>query len=120
MIFSRIKKDKFWTQLVTKERVDEALQLSFEQPVVIFKHSVRCGVSHRAEHLLKTDWNDFQLPFYYLDLIKNRAVSNYVADLTDVRHQSPQIIILYNGKVLAHTSHHNISMDWIRQQVANT
>lgn len=108
-----------WQNLNSLEQIDEIKKQSEDKPVVIFKHSTRCGISHMAQHNLEGRW-DFQpeeLHFYYLDLIRNRPVSNAVAETFDVRHQSPQILIIRNGEVDYHTSHHLISVETIRKQI---
>ncbi len=109
-----------WQNLNSLEQIDEIKKLSEDKPVVIFKHSTRCGVSHMAQHQLERDWN-FQpeeLDFFYLDLIRHRPVSNAVAETFEVRHQSPQILIIKNGEVAFHTSHHRIGVEIIRKQIA--
>lgn len=101
-----------WKVLDSIEQLEELKNLSENRPVAIFKHSTRCGISHMAKHQLEKDW-DFapgELDFYFLDLIRHRAVSNAVADTFGVVHQSPQVILLRNGKAVYHTSHHRIGV----------
>jgi len=57
-----------------------------------------------------------ELDFYYLDLITYRALSNKVADQYDVSHESPQILLIRNGKCVYDESHLGISMDDIIEQ----
>ena len=109
-----------WKNLNRLDQIEEMIERSKQKPVVIFKHSTRCGVSHLAQHNLERDWN-FQpedLDFYYLDLIRYRPVSNEVAKTFGVTHQSPQIIVLKDGEVSYHTSHHMISGDVLRKAVS--
>lgn len=56
---------------------------------------------------------------YFLDLIAYRNISNLVADTLDVVHESPQILILKNGKCIYDSSHINISYDVIKAQTLN-
>jgi len=100
-----------WKILVQPEQLDELREASYQKPVVIFKHSTRCGISAHAKFRLEREWNfsTDELDFYYLDLIAYRPVSNQIAVDFGVTHQSPQIILLRNGKAVFDTSHHQIS-----------
>lgn len=46
---------------------------------------------------------------YYLDLIANRDVSNKIEEVLHVEHQSPQLILIKNGKSIYDTSHMGIN-----------
>ena len=83
---------------------------SFQKPVVLFKHSTRCSISSMAKGRLERSWSfpEKDVTPYYLDLIKYRAVSNEIADLFHVRHESPQLLLMKNGEVVFHTSHNDI------------
>ncbi|WP_294234557.1 monothiol bacilliredoxin BrxC family protein, partial [uncultured Chryseobacterium sp.] len=48
---------------------------------------------------------------YYLDLLAYRPLSNRIADDLGVTHQSPQLIVIENGKAVNNASHQNISVD---------
>ena len=74
---------------------------------VIFKHSTRCGISRMVmnqfvEAYVLTE-NDLDL--YYLDLLNYREVSNETGYKFQVLHESPQLIVIRNGAVVAHASH---------------
>ena len=100
-----------WNVLETDEQLESAIAKSYEKPVVFFKHSVACGISARSKYDLENGWNfkgeDFD--FYYLDLLNFRNISNRIAETFDVRHQSPQIIIIKDGKPIFDMSHHRIT-----------
>ena len=108
-----------WKVLEDEAQLDEILATSKEKPVVIFKHSTRCGVSEGAKYTLMENW-DFEgneLDFYYLDLIKYRPISNRIAQDFQVTHQSPQVLLVKDGKVAFHTSHHRISVEGLRKNL---
>ena len=108
-----------WKVLEKAEQLDEIKQLSFDHPVVIFKHSVSCGISAMAKHKLESSW-DFPadaLHFFYLDLLANRSVSNLVAETFGVVHQSPQILVIRNGEAVYDTSHHMVSTEAIKKAI---
>lgn len=111
-----------WNTLTSKPDVDQAIQKSFDAPVLLFKHSTTCGISASAQHQLEEHWDlmDAEITPYYLDLLVHRDVSNYIADKLDVIHQSPQVILLKDGQVVYTVTHHAISVDKIRKQVVQT
>jgi len=81
-----------------------------ERLVVLFKHSSACPVSWAAHSQV----NRFRLkhpdiPVHILHVIRERPTSMKIAEITGVRHESPQIIILRNGVVAASASHGHIT-----------
>jgi bacillithiol system protein YtxJ len=110
-----------WKKLIRLEQLPELVQESYNIPVVLFKHSVSCGLSAMVKYQLEEEWNfkHKELSFYYLDLINHRDVSNKIAEEFDIVHQSPQVIVLHKGKPIANTSHYAIGVSWLRDQLAN-
>jgi len=80
---------------------------SEEMPVLIFKHSPRCGISTmvkwRFERQLKKSDKTFH--YVWLDVLKSRPFSNFIAEQTGVRHESPQLLVLQGGKTVWSASH---------------
>lgn len=105
-----------WIMLTEVEQLDGIVKASYDKPQIIFKDSTTCGISARARAGLQEDWTPIadEADMHYLDLLSYRSVSNEVAAYTGVIHQSPQVIIYHNGKVIADTSHHGISIRFIR------
>lgn len=99
-----------WKNLTTEAQLDHLIKESYERPVFIFKHSTRCGISsmvlRRFESELKTT-DDYGM--YYLDLLAFRSLSDKVSERFQVWHQSPQLIVIRNGQLAHHSSHHSIS-----------
>lgn len=104
-----------WIALIDEKQIDECIELSHENTVVIFKHSTSCGISRMVlksfERDAQSNDND-HIQYYFLDLIKYRSVSNYIAEKLEVRHESPQLIVIKNGAVQHHSSHSNISASY--------
>lgn len=98
-----------WNNLETLTQLDEVVELSQEQAVVIFKHSTRCSISRMALKQFENefDFSDLVQPFY-LDLIAFREVSNEIAARFGVVHQSPQLILIKEGKAVYDVSHSDI------------
>ena len=98
-----------WRQLTDLGQLNEIVEVSNEKLVLIFKHSTRCSISRYA---LKQFENEFafgdKIIPYFLDLIEHRDVSNEIAQRFGVIHQSPQIILIKEGKAIYDTSHESI------------
>jgi bacillithiol system protein YtxJ len=98
-----------WIELTDLGQLNEIMDLSHEQPVVIFKHSTRCSISRMA---LKQFENEFDLEGrvtpYFLDLLNHRDISNEIATRFEVYHQSPQLILIKEGKSVYDASHSDI------------
>ncbi len=95
-----------WVELTTLEQVEEANELSFSKPVLVYKHSTRCSISAAALGRLERKWReDNELVPYFIDVIKDRNVSNAVAARYHVEHESPQILFIRNGKCEFSRSH---------------
>jgi len=109
-----------WKPLQSEAELTQLIQRSSEHPVAIFKHSIRCGVSSLVLRQLRNNWAlpEEELEMYYLDLITYRSVSNQIEQQLEVEHESPQFILLHQGKVVYHASHHLIQYEDIQEQVA--
>lgn len=108
-----------WKTIESDLQLQAAIDESYERPVVIFKHSITCGISAAAKYRLEEQWDFSQeeLSFYYLDLLAYRSISNKIAEELGVTHQSPQVIVLENGRAIYDTSHHQVSVSAIRNQI---
>jgi bacillithiol system protein YtxJ len=107
-----------WRPLIDLGQLNEIIHLSTEKPVLIFKHSTRCSISRMV---LKQFENEFDLQDkvipYYLDLLEFRNVSNEIAIRFRVTHQSPQIILVKDGKAVYNASHESIDICKLAQFV---
>lgn len=93
------------------DQLNTIVEASFLKPQLIFKHSTRCSVSRFALNEFKSGYGFSEVDFtaYFLDLLSYREISNAVAHQFDVVHQSPQLLIIKNGKAVAHASHENVN-----------
>jgi bacillithiol system protein YtxJ len=108
-----------WIKLTDIEQLNEIIQESKTMPVIIYKHSTRCGISTMAENNLEQGWDQLKphAKFYYLDLIRYRDVSTAIAETFYVRHQSPQILIIKNGRSVYDVSHYDIKVEAILENI---
>jgi bacillithiol system protein YtxJ len=95
-----------WRALEDLNTLDAIIQASSEHPVVIFKHSTRCGVSKMALRQFEQDYpKNHEDHLYLLDLLEHREVSNAIAEKLGVVHQSPQVLVVRNGHSVYDASH---------------
>ncbi|HZE84359.1 MAG TPA: bacillithiol system redox-active protein YtxJ [Puia sp.] len=105
-----------WIVLDSEKQLDEIHERSATRPQVIFKHSIRCSTSQLVKRRLEREEPPQVFDFYYLDLINNRPVSNKVSETFDVWHESPQVLVIRNGKCIYEESHLGIEMDEILEK----
>ncbi len=112
------KPKSFWFYL-EETTLDEIEKISFEKPVILFKHSTRCSISRMV-------WNNFQKEYlfptekmevYYLDLLNYREISNEIANRFNIVHQSPQILVIKNGACVYNASHESINVAQLEQYI---
>ena len=77
---------------------------------VLFKHSTRCGISNAVlkQFESKNEALNGAFDFYFLDLLNYRSISNEIAEKFGVEHQSPQLLVVKNGTVVASASHYDL------------
>lgn len=107
-----------WKDLTEESQLSEIKEASKLRPQVIFKHSTRCSISAVAKSRLERGTPPSNVDFYFLDLIRNRPVSNKIAEEFSVYHESPQVLLIKNGECVYDESHSGISMADIEDQVA--
>ncbi|HEY5463456.1 MAG TPA: bacillithiol system redox-active protein YtxJ [Hanamia sp.] len=106
-----------WIILEEEKQLDEIINNSVTIPQVIFKHSTRCASSAMAKNRLDKNSAPDGINFYFLDLIKHRDLSNKIADYFSVAHQSPQVLVIHNGKSIYNESHSSITFDEIEATI---
>jgi bacillithiol system protein YtxJ len=110
-----------WNNLSTESQLDEIKKESFEQPVLIFKHSTSCSISATALNRFERKYNQADvadLKPYYLDLLAHRPISTEIAQRFSVQHQSPQVLLIHNGKSVYDASHYDISFAELKEKLA--
>lgn len=107
-----------WRELTDLGQLNEIINESTEQPVIIFKHSTRCSISRFS---LKQFESEFDLEGkvipYFLDLLNHRDISNEIAIRFGIEHQSPQLILIQDGKATHDASHDAISVADVKRNL---
>lgn len=105
-----------WKNLTDESQIEAIRKASDEKPQVIFKHSTRCSISSMAKNRLDKEQAPENVEFYYLDLLQYRTLSNKLADVFNVYHESPQVLLIKKGECIYDESHSAIRMDDILEQ----
>lgn len=108
-----------WIALKEETQLENIKKESAEQPVLIFKHSTRCSISATALNRLERAWKAEDMPMvkaYYLDLLSYRAISQQIASTFSVVHESPQLLLISNGKCVYHASHLEIAYPEVKSK----
>jgi bacillithiol system protein YtxJ len=109
-------------ELKSIQDLEHALDESLERPVLLFKHSLTCPVSSRAFGELRSHLNnaDPRISYKLITVQTARTVSNEAASRLQVDHESPQAILVRNGRELWNASHHEITSLALEQAIRET
>ena len=86
---------------------------SKQRPVIVFKHSNACSISARAYREMEKMEADVNI----LVVQSAREVSRELANLTGVRHETPQVIVLRDGKAVWNASHFDVQAGAVAEAV---
>ena len=74
---------------------------------IVYKHSTTCGISATAAKEVRA--METELPIYWVNVREQRDLSNWVAETYDVTHESPQLILIRDGKPEKVWSHYEVN-----------
>lgn len=87
--------------------LDSLIADSTQKIVLVFKHSNACGISARAYRELQKLDGQVNL----LEIQAAPQLSRELENLTGIRHESPQVILLRDGKAVWTASHFDVTAD---------
>ena len=98
-------------ELHTIEDLDLALSGSADQPVLLFKHSLNCPVSSWAFSEFKAylEGADPGVSYNLITVQTARKVSAEAAARLQIDHESPQAILVRDGRGVWNASHSSIT-----------
>ena len=97
----------------------DARAQSEEVPVILFKHSAACPVSARAQREMHDVADNPEAPpVYRLVVQESRSLSDRIAETLDIRHETPQVIVLHDGVPVFDTSHSRVRASTVRDVLA--
>ena len=97
-----------WITLTTTSALDKIKEDSFQNPQFIFKHSTSCSISKMVLSRFESTYDSASLSVYLLDLLNYRDLSNQIANDFNVKHESPQLLVIKDGECCKHSSHTSI------------
>ncbi len=109
-----------WTELKESRQLQDLVLESHDRPVLIFKHSTSCSISRAALGRMERSWNENEMKDvkpYFLDLLSYRTISKSIADQFSVEHESPQILLIRNGKSVYDRSHFDIDYKNVKSEI---
>ena len=109
-----------WIALTDLNQLDQIRENSQKSPVMIFKHSSRCSTSSMVISRLERNWKMEEMQnieTYFLDLISYRQISSAIAEQFKIEHESPQVLIIRDGKAIYNGSHFQIDYSAVQQAI---
>ena len=84
---------------------------SHTAPVVLFQHDPFCGISARAHRELA----QLSGPVHRVDVARQQDLTRDITTRTGVRHASPQVLVLRNGRAVWSAAHGAITTAAVRR-----
>jgi len=107
-------------KIETTDQLEELLDENPNKKIFLLKNSTQCPISATAKQEFETfvvKHEDKNLIFCRVDVIEYREVSNRIEELLKVKHESPQLLVIKNSKLLFHTSHDDVTMERLEEQL---
>ena len=107
------------TPLSHADELEAAIAESCERPVLLFKHSRTCGISCEALDELRThlERSDAGTAYKLITVQSHRRLSEEAAARLGIRHETPQAILLREGRPVWSASHFRITKRQLDQVV---
>jgi len=105
------------TALNHVDELDALIAQSGTRPVVLFKHSFTCGISAEAldELVSHLDGSAGDAHYAMVTVQTHRELSNAVTARLGVRHETPQAILVRDGRVAWTASHFRVNATELRK-----
>ena len=107
--------EEYWNEPEKASAVPSILEASSKRPQLIYKHSYRCSRCVLAKDNIEEVGQKItgQADLHFIDVIESRPLSNQIAETLEVRHESPQLLLVHQGEVVWHASHSQITSESI-------
>lgn len=107
-----------WNIPQNKTAIDEILN-SVERPQIVYKHSYRCSISMLSKRSLDSGIEELSevADAHLVDVVSMRELSDYVAEKTGIRHESPQVLLLSRGTPYWSASHGGVRLKALQDAV---
>ena len=101
------------TEIGEIEEFERLLAASGERPLLIFKYSATCGTSAQALDELLAHLNEHPADATYaiVTVQTHRDVSHAIARTLGIRHETPQALLIRDGRVVWSASHYRVTAE---------
>ena len=100
---------------LTKEtsHFSEILENSESNPVIIFKHSNNCGASSDTSEMINKglEQEKIKYPVYIVTVQNMPVLSKKIEDYFNIKHETPQVILLNKGRIEYVANHRDIKIE---------
>ena len=103
-----------WEKIESTSDLKRMLKQSAQQPILFFKHSLTCPISAQAFSEFKQYLESAESKRAHNCVIvvqSAREASQQLAELVKVEHESPQAIVVRDGRATWSESHFDITSD---------
>jgi bacillithiol system protein YtxJ len=102
------------THLSDLDMLEAAIAESAERPVLLFKHSRTCGISSEAldelqTHVAAQAGTAAGVSYKVITVQSHRGLSDSAAQRLGIRHETPQAILVKDGRAVWNASHFRIT-----------
>lgn len=91
-----------------------------EGRTIVYKHSPTCELCSWSHHVLGKLAAQDGVTLELVDVLAQRPLSQAIATRFEVRHESPQILVIEDGRVVWHASHRGVAPDRVRAALAGS
>lgn len=106
-----------WHEIQSTDELNEIIsEQNSGKYNLILKHSTRCGISTMAKGRIEKN-PDSRLGYFIINVLTHRDVSNSLAEMTGVQHESPQAFLFQENSLLDVKSHNAIRPDEFSQHL---
>ena len=109
-----------WVQLTDIQELEQIKELSKNNLILILKHSTKCGTSRTVLSRFERAWREEEMKNvkpYFLDLLAHRDVSDKIEQDFGIIHESPQLLLIKDGKCIFNVSHYGADYNAFKKQV---
>lgn len=86
---------------------------------LLLKHGARCPISaHARDEVTTFAAAHPELAIYSLEVTDNPELSSRVSEALGIRHESPQAIVLRDGRAVWHATHYDIDSPALERHAA--
>lgn len=103
------------TVLSSIEQFEEIMNAA---TAVLYKHSTRCHISGFAMREMENFvLHHPDIPVYFVKVLEQRTLTQYITERTNIKHESPQVIVIRHGKPVWNGSHEDVTEAALAKQV---